>query len=108
MHALSVTTAPRSTNTDNIEPTAALVDHLASVHGHRRIGLISGLAGLTTTAERRRGFEEGLRRNGCDDDPALTVSGESSSGPAELATEQLLGLTDPPTALIAGNNAIVA
>src|SRR3954468_144117 len=90
--------------TDNIEPMAALVDHLAVVHGHRRIGLVSGLSGLTTTAERCRGYVEGLRRNGCDEDPALTITGQSWSGPAERAAEELLRLADPPTALIAANN----
>lgn len=90
--------------TDNTEPMARLVDHLAQVHGHRRIGLVSGLAGLTTTDERTAGYREGLRRNGCDDDQALVASGRSSSAPAEEATEQLLRLADPPTAMIAANN----
>lgn len=92
--------------TDNAEPTAQLVDHLAQVHGHRRIALLSGLAGLSTTDERRIGFLEGVRRNGCDRDEALVVSGESSSQPAERAMQQLLDLAEPPTALVAGNNAM--
>jgi LacI family transcriptional regulator len=90
--------------TDNLEPTARLVDHLAQVHGHRRIALLSGLAGLTTTDERCAGYQEGLRRNGCDTDEALIASGQSSSTPAEEATERLLTLAEPPTAIIAANN----
>ncbi len=90
--------------TDNIEPMAELVDHLAEVHGHRRVGLVSGLTGLSTTDERCQGFAEGVRRNGCDDDPELIVSGASASRPAEQAAEQLLKLAKPPTALIAANN----
>ena len=92
--------------TDNLEPMARLVDHLAVDHGHRRIGLISGLLGLSTTDERCDGYRLGLRRNGCDDDPALISSGGSSREGGELAAATVLDLPDPPTALIAGNNAM--
>ena len=92
--------------TDNVEPMARLVDHLAVEHGHRRIGLISGLPGLSTTDERCDGFRLGVRRNGCDDDPALIANGQSSSAQGELAAASILDLAEPPTALIAGNNAM--
>ena len=92
--------------TDNVEPMARLVDHLAVEHGHRRIGLISGLVGLSTTDERCDGYRLGVRRNGCDDDPALIASGQSSSAEGELAAASILDLAEPPTALIAGNNAM--
>ena len=97
--------------TDNAEPTARLVDHLAVVHGHRRIGLISGLPGLSTTDERIDGYRRGVRRNGCDDDAALIAVGASSSEQGEVAAAALLDSAqlhgiEPPTALIAGNNAM--
>jgi LacI family transcriptional regulator len=97
--------------TDNAEPMARLVDHLAVVHGHRRIGLISGLPGLSTTDERVAGYRRGLLRNGCDDEAALIAVGASSSDQGEVAAAQLLDGPGrdgyvPPTALIAGNNAM--
>lgn len=92
--------------TDNAEPMARLVDHLAGEHGHRRIGLISGLSGLSTTEERVEGYRRGVRRNGGDDEPGLIAVGESSSGQGEIAAAALLALPEPPTALIAGNNAM--
>jgi LacI family transcriptional regulator len=92
--------------TDNVEPMARLVDHLAVVHGHRRIGLVSGLLGLSTTDERVEGYRRGLRRNGCDVDPGLVRTGESSSEHGEMAAAALIDLADPPTAVIAANNAM--
>ena len=97
--------------TDNAEPMARLVDHLAVEHGHRRIGLISGLPGLSTTDERIEGYRRGLLRNGCDDEPGLMAVGASSSEQGEVAAAALLDGseidgTEPPTALIAGNNAM--
>lgn len=91
---------------ENVEPVAQLVDHLAQAHGHRRIALVAGLAGLSTTDERRRGFTEGLKRNGLDARRPLVVHGESSSPPAEHAMAKLLSLKSPPTAVVVGNNAM--
>lgn len=92
--------------TDNTEPMARLVDHLITDHGHSRVGLISGLPGLSTTDERERGYLDGVRRSGGSADPALIRSGLSSSDGGEEATAALLDLSQPPTALIAGNNAM--
>ena len=90
--------------TDNVEPTAGLVDHLAQVHGMRRIGMVAGLAGLSTTGERLLGYQLGLERNGIRSDPALVGYGGSSVEQGERAAARLLAAADPPTALIAGNN----
>ena len=90
---------------ENIEATAGLVDHLASL-GHLRIGMISGLEGLSTTEERLAGFRLGLRRNNLSLDSRCVVSGGSSSGSAEDALHALLGLAERPTALIVGNNSM--
>ncbi|HEY9441215.1 MAG TPA: LacI family DNA-binding transcriptional regulator, partial [Streptomyces sp.] len=76
---------------DNAEPTAALVDHLASA-GHTRIAMIAGRSGLTTTVERREGFRLGLRRNGIVGDASLEADGDSSERGAEAAVAALLRL----------------
>jgi LacI family transcriptional regulator len=88
---------------DNAEPTATLVDHLASI-GHTRIAMITGRDGLTTTVERRNGYRLGLRRNDIEADPHYEADGDSSEEGAGAAVGRLLSLAEPPTALVAGNN----
>ncbi|MDX3381407.1 LacI family DNA-binding transcriptional regulator [Streptomyces niveiscabiei] len=57
---------------DNTEPTAGLVTHLASL-GHRRIALIAGHPGLSTTAERVTGYRQALTAAGLPFDPHLVA-----------------------------------
>src|SRR5207302_966497 len=88
---------------ENRKSTAQLVAHMIS-HGHRRIGMISGLAGLATTVERVAGYRAALRKEDIPFDPHLIRSGESRSAPARTATYELIRMDDPPTALITANN----
>ncbi|KOV59047.1 LacI family DNA-binding transcriptional regulator [Streptomyces sp. MMG1121] len=91
--------------TESSGPTAGLVAHLAGL-GHRRIGLVAGLPGLSTTEERVTGYLDGLAAAGVAPDERLLVSGNSESAGAEQATATLLSLPDPPTALVTANNAM--
>ncbi|MGV4982584.1 LacI family DNA-binding transcriptional regulator [Streptomyces sp. NRAIS4] len=91
--------------TESAEPTARLVTHLAGL-GHRRIALVAGLSGLSTTSERVSGYRDGLAVAGLAHDERLLVSGNSESAGAEEATAALLALPDPPTALVTANNAM--
>ncbi|KUN03978.1 LacI family transcriptional regulator [Streptomyces yokosukanensis] len=86
-------------------PTARLVRHLAGL-GHRRIGLVAGQPGFSTTGERVAGYRDGLTAAGLAHDERLLVSGNSEATGAEQATAALLGLPDPPTALVTANNAM--
>lgn len=88
---------------DNIEPTAALVDHLAW-HGHRRIAFVAGMSGLSTTTERLTGYHRGLERNGLTPVADYEVAGASQATEAGLAMERLWSLPDRPTAVITANN----
>ncbi|MFF7380307.1 LacI family DNA-binding transcriptional regulator [Streptomyces massasporeus] len=90
---------------DNAEPMSRLVTHLAGL-GHRRIGLVAGRPGLSTTSERITGYRSGLAFAGLAYDERLLVHGDSESAGAEQATEALLSLGVPPTALVTGNNAM--
>ncbi|MER5514966.1 LacI family DNA-binding transcriptional regulator [Streptomyces sp. NPDC002763] len=100
-------TAPRFDQVcaENTEPTARLVTHLAGL-GHRRIGLVAGLPGLSTTGERITGYRQGLASAGLPLDEGLVVPGHSESAGAERATAALMSLTVPPTALVTANNAM--
>jgi LacI family transcriptional regulator len=89
--------------TENRQATSKLVEHLAST-GHRRIALLCGLDGLTTTTERLDGYRLGLERSGLPHDPRLVASGASDIDPACSAVHHLLALPEPPTAIVAANN----
>jgi len=90
---------------ENAEPMAALVTHLAGL-GHRRIGLVAGLPGLSTTSERITGYRHGLATAGLPYDERLVAHGDSAAEGAERATAALLSLGAPPTALVTANNAM--
>lgn len=90
---------------ENTEPVARLVGHLVE-RGHRRIGLVAGLPGLSTTAERIAGYRHGLAAAGLPYDETLVAPGNSEAEAAEHATGALLSRTVPPTALITANNAM--
>jgi LacI family transcriptional regulator, galactose operon repressor len=89
--------------TENIAPTARLVEHLAEL-GHERIGMIAGLEGLATSEERIEGYRRGLAAASLDFDPELVVRGDSDVEHARAATHRVLGLEQPPTALVVTNN----
>lgn len=88
---------------ENIESTASLVEHLASI-GHTKIAMISGLPGLSTTRERIAGFKLGATRHDLSLGKDRIVSGLGDDDAAEQVMLQLMGSADPPTALVMGNN----
>jgi LacI family transcriptional regulator len=88
---------------ENRESTRELVAHLIG-HGHRRIGMIAGHRGLSTTEERIEGYRQALADAGLVFEDALLVNGQSNSGSARVATRQLLGIPAPPSAILAANN----
>lgn len=73
--------------------------------GHRRIGVISGpSSGAAASAERLIGHQQVLAEAGLSFDPALLLYGECTRPSGQIATEQLLALSDPPTAIFALND----
>jgi LacI family transcriptional regulator len=91
------------TGTENVEPSAHLVLHLAQL-GHRRIGIVAGREGLSTTTERLEGYRIALARAGLTFDPGLVAPGRSNASSAEVAARRLMELPAPPTALFVANN----
>ncbi|MFE3264122.1 MULTISPECIES: LacI family DNA-binding transcriptional regulator [unclassified Streptomyces] len=72
--------------------------------GHRRIGFVGDTpARLYTRRERLAGYREALADAGLPHDRALVADAHDPQTAAE-ATARLLGLADPPTALLSGNN----
>ncbi|MBW4022443.1 MAG: LacI family transcriptional regulator [Proteobacteria bacterium] len=88
---------------ENADGARQLVRHLA-VCGHRRIGMLTGLPGLSSTRERIEGYRAGLKDAGLPFDMRLLACGEYSAEPARHATAILLAEADPPTAIFASNN----
>ncbi len=81
------------------------VTHLIT-HGHRRIGFIGDLPlKLYTRRERLAGYRTALQVAGLPYDRSLITNAHDQHA-AATATSQLLDLTDPPTALFAGNNIV--
>ncbi len=88
---------------ENVESTAALVDHVVH-NGHRRVAMISGKTGLTTTTERVAGYRLGLERNDLKFSRKYLVSGDSTELGGRRALQSLLELPEQPTAVVSGNN----
>lgn len=88
---------------ENADGARQLVHHLVSC-GHRRIGMLTGLPGLSSTRERIEGYQRALADAGLSFDPSLLACGEYSAEPARRATNALLVQADPPTAIFASNN----
>lgn len=88
---------------ENRKAMQSLVTHLTG-HGHKRIGLVSGLKGLATSIERIQGYQAGLKAAGLPFDERFLECGESEIDPAYKAVLRLMQLPRPPTAIISANN----
>ncbi|WP_018157214.1 LacI family DNA-binding transcriptional regulator [Demetria terragena] len=92
-------------STENEAVSAALVEHLTDL-GHRRVAMIAGIEGISTTRDRVSGFRAALTSAGVDHEAGQVVPGHSSVAGGRAAALQLLGSGNPPTALFSGNNAM--
>jgi len=92
-------------NIDNYGGAAAMTLHLLGL-GHREIRLIGGSARNRDATERRRGFEDTLRRAGITPRPAWVLSGDFTEASGYAATEQLLREVPRPTAIFAANDSM--
>ncbi len=79
------------------------VEHLLEL-GHRRIGFIAGTNGTGQSGERHQGYLEALAAAGVAVDPALCVEGAFTQTGGYSATEQLLALAEPPSAIFSAND----
>jgi LacI family transcriptional regulator len=91
---------------ENIQSTSALTEHLAAL-GHRRIGLISGTTGLSTSEERTLGYRLGLGRGGLSWNPQLVACGHSAKAGGAQALRALMASPEPPTALVVANDSMM-
>ena len=92
---------------DEPSAVAEMIGHLASL-GHRRIAHIKGHPAHGASHWRLAGYREGMQRAGLELDEALIADGEFSYDSGFAATNGLLDLPDPPTAIFAANDDMAA
>jgi DNA-binding LacI/PurR family transcriptional regulator len=74
--------------------------------GHRRIAFISGPAELASVQERRRGYEDALRKGGLDPDQQLSLAGHFTEQFGMSALTRLLAARQAPTAAFVASDYI--
>jgi LacI family transcriptional regulator len=93
-------------NIDNTRAAADMTGYLVGL-GHSRIGFIDGPELLTTTALRRDGYKQALKKHRIPYDPDLVVSSNFTYESGQAATDILLSRDPLPTAIF-GSNDLVA
>jgi LacI family transcriptional regulator len=92
---------------DSIGGARQLVEHLLRI-GHTRIGMVTESDEVSTARDRALGYGQALEAAGLPVNDDLVVGWSATdSNSARRATEQLLTLPDPPTAIFAVNNIAV-
>lgn len=88
---------------ENVAGARAAVEHLIGL-GHRRIAYVGDRLGYQTDAERLAGYKEALRHAGIEFTAALVKEGDGRPEAAITATDELLQLPVPPTAICCYND----
>lgn len=83
---------------NNIEGAYMAIDYLINL-GHKRIGIIVGRRNTTTGRDRLRGYIKALKDHGLEMNDWLMKDGHYSIEGGKQATEELLRLAPPPSAI---------
>lgn len=92
-------------------PRINIADHRAAFEatsyllslGHRRIGMVAGEQTLSSGVDRLRGYLDALKERGIEPDESLIGHGEYRYDLAYAATDRLMTMASPPTALLISN-----
>jgi LacI family transcriptional regulator len=98
-----VTPGIDSVGVENEESVRRLVAHLLQL-GHRRIAMVAGRRGLTTSEERVRGFTTQMTVAGVPLTRESVLHGDSRASGARDVVAGAVRNSEPPTALVVGNN----
>jgi LacI family transcriptional regulator len=96
--------AVRSVGTTNWQGGMTVTRHLIDL-GHRRIGALGGPDHLWSCRARLDGYRSALGRAGLPADENLVLTGELTAGDGQRLAGSLLSRPEPPTAIVAGNDA---
>ena len=88
---------------DSAAGIALALDHLFGL-GHRSIAYVSGIAGTHTAGDRRQAYRALAEQHGMT--PIELDSKGIGAGAGERAAEELVGLRERPTAVVAGNDLV--
>lgn len=88
---------------DNVAATRLATTHLIEL-GHRRIGVLTGIAGLATSVDRLEGYIQAHRAAGLAVDPELLLAGDYEQETAAASVAAILASPSPPTALVSFSN----
>ena len=92
---------------DSVGGARQLVEHLIGL-GHRRIGMVTETAEVSTARDRLEGYRQALEHAGIAYSPELVLEASATDvGSAHDATLALLDLPEPPTAIFSVNNIAV-
>ena len=89
---------------DNDAGTREAVRHLSTL-GHDRIGFITGNLKVASARERLDAYRTEVAELGLNPQTDLVVDGDFTLDGGATAARQLLGLNEPPTALLASSDA---
>ncbi len=88
---------------DNRRGAFEAVEHLIKL-GHRRIGLIAGRMNVSTSRERRQGYEDAHATYKVPLKADYVRGGDFKQASGRAMADELLDLAEPPTALFVLNN----
>jgi Transcriptional regulators len=92
-----------SVHANNYQGALDAMNYLIGL-GHRRIGFITGRAELESAKRRLRGYRDALTAAGLPIEEDLIVPGDFSEKKGVEAATALLTMSQPPTAIFAGND----
>ncbi|WP_268989262.1 LacI family DNA-binding transcriptional regulator [Rhodococcoides fascians] len=90
---------------ENDSSAYELTAHLLDA-GHRRIAIVRGIDGISSTTERFDGYARALADRGIELDPGLILDGRSNVEVAEATVRELMSSPHRPTALVSMNNSM--
>jgi LacI family transcriptional regulator len=88
-----------SVTVDNYSITREVVTELVK-NGNMRIGMIQGSCNISCSKERLRGYTDALKSNSIDCREEYVLGTDFTYVTGYLGTKELLGLDEPPTAII--------
>lgn len=90
---------------DNLKGAKEAVSYLASL-GHKKIAHIAGDCVTQAARFRLEGYQQALAENRIKENPGYIIKTDYSRGQARSATEKLLSLNEPPTALFIASDSM--
>jgi DNA-binding LacI/PurR family transcriptional regulator len=98
----------KNLNVDSVSINNELGGYLATMqlirNGHKRIGIVCGISGLSNTEERLGGYKKALHEAGIPISEELITYGDYIESGGRESMRKLLSIKNPPTAVFSTNN----